>query len=179
MRASSLAVPLAFLLLVPTLARAADPPGRVGRLSYIEGTVSLHLADQGDWSPATLNYPVTTGQSFWADENSRAEIQIGPAELRLDQTSQLDVSNLDDRSIDVRLDQGVLNLDLEQMPPGEVSVTTPRGRVIVNEPGRYDIDAGQPSGDRLSDQVQVSVFAGTARFESDRGAIISLPAKRR
>src|SRR5712692_3563982 len=29
-----------------------DPPGRVGRLSYIDGVVSFHTADQNRWSPA-------------------------------------------------------------------------------------------------------------------------------
>ena len=171
MRRAYLALPLSLLLLTP--AYAADPPARVGRLSYAEGTVSFHPPGQGqgDWAPATVNYPVTTGESFWTDENSRAEIEIGPAELRLDQASELDIRRLDDGSTDLQLDQGVLNLHLAQMPAGEISITTPRGRVAITAPGNYDIDAGQPDDGRPSDQMRISVFAGAAKVESERGAI--------
>ena len=171
MRDAYLALPLSLLLLTP--AYAADPPARVGRLSYAEGTVSFHPPGQGqdDWAPATVNYPVTTGEFFWTDANSRAEIEIGPAELRLDQASELDIRRLDDRSTDLQLDQGVLNLHLAQMPAGEISITTPRGRVAITAPADYDIDAGQPDNGRPSDQMQVSVFAGAAKVESERGAI--------
>jgi len=52
----------------------ADPPGRVGRLSYMEGTVSFHTGDQDQWSAAVLNYPVTSGTAFWTEPEARAEI---------------------------------------------------------------------------------------------------------
>jgi hypothetical protein len=153
-------------------ASAEDPPGRVGRLSYIEGTVSLYLADQTNWFPATLNYPVTSGESFWTEPNARAEIQIGPIELRLDQTSELEVLRLDDTTIEVRLDQGTLYLHLWQMPQGGISVLTPRGRVVLTALGSYDIDAGRPIGDMPADRVQVTVLEGEARFEGEPGAIV-------
>ncbi len=172
MRRALLALPLSLLFLTPALANAADPPARVGRLSTIDGTVSFHPAgQQGDWSPATVNYPVTSGESFWTNANARAAIEIGPAELRLDQATQLDVSRLDDRSTDLQLDQGVLNLHLAQMPTGEITITTPRGRVLITAPGDYDIDAGQPNNNQPSDQMQVAVFNGAAKFEGDRGAV--------
>ena len=174
MRRTYLALPLSLLLLAPAdAANAADPPARVGRLSYAEGTVSFHPPGQGqgDWAPATVNYPVTTGESFWTDANARAEIEIGPAELRLDQASELDIALLDDRSTALQLDQGVLNLHLAQMTAGEITVTTPRGRVTIAAPGDYDIDAGQPDNGQPSDQMQVSVFAGAARVEGERGTI--------
>jgi hypothetical protein len=181
MRRAHLALPLSLLLLTPVYAaNAADPPSRVGRLSYVDGTVSFHPAgqpngQQGDWSPATVNYPVTTGESFWTDANARAAIEIGPAELRLDQASELDVTRLDNRSTELQLDQGVLNLHLTQMPSGEITVTTPRGRVLITAPGDYDIDAGQPDNDQPSDQLQVSVFNGAAKFQGDHGAV-DIPA---
>ncbi len=174
MRRPYLALPFSLLLLTPAYAaHAADPPARVGRLSYADGKVSFHPPGQGqgNWAPATVNYPVTTGESFWTDANSRAEIEIGPAELRLDQASELDIKRLDDRSTELQLDQGVLNLHVAQMPAGEISITTPRGRVAITAPGDYDIDAGQPANGEPSDQMQVSVFAGAARVETERGAI--------
>ncbi|HEY1503989.1 MAG TPA: DUF6600 domain-containing protein [Stellaceae bacterium] len=172
MRRVLLALPVSLLLLTPVLANAADPPARVGRLSYIDGTVSFHPAgQQGDWSPATVNYPVTTGESFWTDANARAAVEIGPAELRLDQASELDVTRLDDSATDLQLDQGALNLHLAQAAPGGITITTPSGRILVTTPGDYDINTGQPDNDQPSGQVVVSVFNGAAKFESDRGAV--------
>jgi len=164
---------LAFTLLILSVgvASAQDPPGRVGRLGYIEGTVSFRLGDKADWAPATVNYPVTSGQSFWTEPNAKAEIQIGPAEVRLDQASQLDVVRLDDTTIELRLEQGVLNLHLWQMPGGGISVLTPRGRVVLTVLGSYDIDVGRPSGDVPADRVQVTVLEGAARFEGEHGAV--------
>lgn len=72
--ASKLAIIAGLALLGSTAAALADPPARVGRLSDIEGVVSFHTADQTDWSPATLNYPVTGGTSFWTEPNARGEI---------------------------------------------------------------------------------------------------------
>ena len=51
---------------------AVDPPARVGRLSYINGTVSFHTLDADEWEAAVVNYPVTEGLSFWTEPGSRA-----------------------------------------------------------------------------------------------------------
>src|SRR5579883_1232898 len=54
----------------PPLPGGGDPPSRVGRLARLTGTVSFHTADQDSWSPATANYPVTTGNSFWTEPSA-------------------------------------------------------------------------------------------------------------
>src|ERR1700760_333877 len=88
----------------------ADPPGRVGRLSYVDGTVSSHTASQDQWSAAALNMPVTTGDSFWTEPNARGEIQVGPMEVRMDHSTEIDVGALDDRSTRLEIPQGVVNV---------------------------------------------------------------------
>ncbi len=142
-----IAVTAAILIGTGATALAADPPGRVGRLSDIEGTVSFHTADQTDWSPATLNYPVTTGTSFWTEPNAKAEIQIGAAEVRLDQGTWTDVTALDDNATQIRVNQGVVNVHVHVLPPGGIAVLTPMGQIDLIQPGSYDINAGQPAGD--------------------------------
>src|SRR4029077_2117752 len=42
-------------------APSADPPGRVGRLAFVQGTVSFHDNEQTDWAPAVANRPLTSG----------------------------------------------------------------------------------------------------------------------
>ena len=156
---------VALLSLAGVAAAAADPPARVGRLGFIDGTVSYHTYNQSQWSPATLNYPVTTGDSFYTDTNSYAVIEVGAASLRLDQQTAADVARLDDQATQIELDQGAINLHLWSLPPGGVSVLTPLGQVDLVAPGIYDINAGQPDGDAPPSQVQVTVLQGSAHLD--------------
>ena len=76
----------------------ADPPGRVGRLSAVEGTASMRVGGDGDdWSIAPLNAPVTSGNDFWVQPDNRAEIRVGPTALRLDGGTELRIVRLDAR----------------------------------------------------------------------------------
>ena len=49
-----------------------DPPTRVARLGYMEGSVSFQPAGETDWVQAVPNRPMTTGDKLWADKDSRA-----------------------------------------------------------------------------------------------------------
>ena len=60
-----------------------DPPARVARLGYMEGSVSFQPAGEDDWVGAVPNRPMTTGDKLWADQDSRAEVQLGSAVIRL------------------------------------------------------------------------------------------------
>jgi hypothetical protein len=61
-----------------------DPPGRVARIRYLQGSVSFEPAGESDWVAAVTNRPMTIGDQIWADASSRAEIQIGSATIRMD-----------------------------------------------------------------------------------------------
>ena len=154
-----------------------DPPGRVGRLSYIDGVVSFHTAEQEQWSPATLNYPVVAGESFWTEPQARAEIQVGPAEFRLDEATALDIVALDDGRTHLGLAQGTINVHLRQVPPGGVEVLTTQGTISLVEPGSYHIEAGQPTSGRPADRMAVTVLEGRARVSGPRRAIDVLPGE--
>ncbi|HKW54129.1 MAG TPA: DUF6600 domain-containing protein, partial [Stellaceae bacterium] len=155
----------------------ADPPGRVGRLSYIDGTVSFHTADQTEWAPATLNYPVVAGESFWTEPQARAEIQVGPAEFRLDESTALDVVALDDAHTRLGLSQGTVNLHLRTATPGGVEVLTPQGTVTLTDAGSYHIEAGAPVSGGVPDRMAVTVLEGRAQVSGPRRAIDVLPGE--
>src|SRR4051812_26119075 len=61
--------------------QAQDPPGRVGRLNYSQGSISFRPAGEDEWVTAVPNRPMVTGDDLWADENSRAEVHVGSAAL--------------------------------------------------------------------------------------------------
>lgn len=164
----------ALLLLAPPLAAQslADPPGRVGRLSYVEGTVSLHAPGQDQWSQAVVNYPVTTGDGFWTEPQSRAEIQVGAVEMRLDQVTEADVVRLDDAATLLRVDQGTIEVHVIAMPPGGVAVLTPLGQVDLLTPGSYHVETSQPGPDNAPpNQMIVSVLQGRARVAGPRSSL--------
>ena len=85
-----------------------DPPGRVARLNYSQGSVSFQPAGEGDWVTAVPNRPMVTGDNLWADENSRAEAHIGSTALRLGAKSGITFLNIDDRTVQIRVAQGSL-----------------------------------------------------------------------
>jgi hypothetical protein len=171
-------VTLAVLLLVGgTLSALADPPGRVGRLSYMDGTVSFHAGDQDQWSAAVLNYPVTSGTAFWTEPESRAEIQIGGAEVRLDQSTELEIVRLDDEATQLHVGQGVVNVHLRAAPPGGIHVVTPHSEADLLVAGSYRIDAGVARGDALPEQVQIVVLEGEARIEEPRASLDIQPGE--
>src|SRR5437763_4255042 len=101
---------LAFLLglfmLTAPLARAdedKDPPTRVARISYTDGSVSLQPGGQGDWGSAAKNRPMTIGDKLWVEKDSRAELQTGEAAFHLGSMTAFSFLNLDEGTTQVRL----------------------------------------------------------------------------
>src|SRR5260370_37951485 len=66
-----------------------EPPGRVGRLAFTDGTVSLHDNEQSAWAPAVINTPLSTGDSLWTEPNARSEISLSGTRIRMAATTQL------------------------------------------------------------------------------------------
>src|ERR1700693_4256436 len=60
-----------------------DPPSRVARLGYMQGSVSFQPAGESEWVEAAQNRPLTTGDRLWADQGSRAELSLGSAVIDL------------------------------------------------------------------------------------------------
>ena len=77
----------------------ADPPGRVGRLSDIDGQVWLYSPDQGEWVTAPRNRPLTNGDRLSTDTGARAEVRIGSTTVRLDSGTELEVLRIDDERV--------------------------------------------------------------------------------
>ena len=119
-----------------------DPPSRVARLNFLEGSVSFQAAGHDDWAAATPNYPLTVGDHLWADERSRAELHVGSTAIRMDAHTAIAFLNLDDRMTQVRLSDGSINISIRYLDENEsYEVDTPNGAVTLLRPGRYRIDA--------------------------------------
>ncbi|HWC19680.1 MAG TPA: FecR domain-containing protein, partial [Terriglobales bacterium] len=138
------------------MAFAGDPPSRVARLKYISGDVSMQPGGVDDWAAATINRPMTTADRLWADRDSRAELHLGSAAIRIDSESSLTLSNLTDNTVQLELDEGTLNLQVARMFNGEIyEVDTPNAAFTVLKPGNYRFDV-----DSSGDSSVVTVWKG-------------------
>src|SRR6267378_1675998 len=143
---SLIAVALAVTFLWPPRAAADDddPPTRVARLSQAEGSVSFEPAGTEDWVTAVVNRPLTTGDKLWADQNSRAELHLGSASIRLGASTGFSFLNLDDRTAQLQLTEGTLRIRIRRLSRDEIfEVDTPNLAFNASRPGIYRINVNQ------------------------------------
>jgi hypothetical protein len=139
--ATLLIAALVLIIAVPVF--AGDPPDRVMRLKYMSGQVSFQPGGVDDWVAATMNRPLTTADRVWTDKESRAELKLAAAALRMDSETSMTISNLSDNTVQIELDQGVLNVHVRRMAGGEIyEVDTPNVAFTLLKPGdyRFEVD---------------------------------------
>ncbi len=133
-----------------------DPPSRVARLNYMEGSVSFQPGGENDWVTAELNRPLVTGDNLWADENSRAELHIGSTALRLGSKTGITLLEVSDQVAQIRLVQGSLIVNVRRVDDENAyEIDTPNVAFVVTQPGDYRMDV-DPDGN----QTEVTVWRG-------------------
>jgi len=165
-----------FLLFLSATALWAedDPPGRVARVQYVSGSVSVQPQGTGDWVAASQNRPLTATDNIWTDKNSRAELSVGTAFLRMDSESSVTFTTLNDGTIQVQLHQGTLALHLRKLYDGEIyEIDTPNMAFTVQKSGDYRFDVNPES-----DTSSVTVFKGKGDATGD-GPSVRVEAKER
>ena len=164
------------LLTAPLLGwaqQAADPPGRVAYVSAQEGTAQIAPDGRGQWMPAALNWPVTTGTRLASGIGSRTELHGGWTTLRLHGQSNLEVTQLDDDTLQVALTEGSLSARVRALQPGErVELDTPQLALVAEQPGEYRIDVDPREG-----TTRVTVHAGSAIVYGESGQSSRLDAR--
>jgi hypothetical protein len=127
--------------------QAPDPPGRVGRLQYMSGQISVQPEGTGDWVEGSANRPLTNADNVWADKESRAELNVGNGLMRIDSETSLTLTNIDNNAVQVSLHQGALNVHVRRFDGGEVwEIDTPNLAFTLTKPGDYRFDV-DPNGD--------------------------------
>src|SRR5229473_2152376 len=185
---SLIAFTLAVAIFVPQRAAADqdDPPGRIARLSLAEGSVSFEPAGTDDWVTAVVNRPLTTGDKLWADHDSRAELHLGSASIRLGANTGFSFLNLDDNTVQLQLTEGTLRIRVRHLYRDEVfEVDTPNLAFTALRPGIYRINVndagdttvvvvrqgeGEVTGGGQSYSVhsdETGIFSGTDQLNAD------------
>jgi hypothetical protein len=185
---SLLSIALAVALFAPQRAAADDddPPSRVARLSYAHGTVSFNPAGTDDWVSAVVNRPMTTGDKLWTDNGSRAELHLGSAAIRLSSNTGFSFLNLDDRTTQIRVTEGTINVRVRRLESDEdFEVDTPNLAFSILRAGNYKINVNE-AGDATIVDVrdgegevtgggsaytvhprEVGTFSGTDQLDAD------------
>ena len=139
-----------------------DPPTRAARLSYIEGSASLQPAGVDDWNAAPLNQPLTVGDALWIDRGSHAELDLGSAVVRLDQSSSVTVLDFSDQALQLRLNAGTMDITVSGLDAGaSFEIDAPNAAVALLRPGEYRL------GIDNAGNTSVAIRNGQARVISD------------
>src|SRR3984885_5704128 len=148
------------LLTLPMMSAAwaddSDPPGRVARLGYAQGQVSIQPAGADDWAAVDVNRPIATGDKLWADVDSRAELSIGSAVVRINSASAFSFLNLDDHAAQMQLTAGTVSIHVRSMSD-TLEVDTPNVAVALLAPGDYRLEVSE-----AGDATTVKLASGTA-----------------
>ena len=93
------------------------PPDRVGRLSLVSGSVSVRASEE--WLDAVLNFPVAAAASVRTGAQARAEIEIGADTIDLAPESEIEITKMDDRAIQIAVIGGRIGFALRRLGDGE------------------------------------------------------------
>ena len=132
----------------------ADPPTRAARLSSVDGDVSLQTPGSDSWSAPTPNYTVSTGDRLATRGSGRAELDLGNAAMRLDDSADVTVTNLTDHFTQLGVDQGDFDASLYQYDPSDsVEIDTPNGALMPTAAGTYLVSV-DPNGNATTVRVE-------------------------
>ena len=139
----------------------ADPPARVGRVSFLSGTVAFFADPDEGWRPAVINFPVTSENSIWTERNARSEVQIGATAIGVDQDTVLDFQRVTDAATLAYLQRGAMSVRMHDADARDVyRIATPQAQFTLSANGVYRIEADDGSG-----ETSITVFQGRARAD--------------
>ncbi|HTQ60248.1 MAG TPA: DUF6600 domain-containing protein [Candidatus Solibacter sp.] len=151
-----------------------DPPTRVARISYLDGSVSIQPGGSGDWGSAALNRPMTIGDKLWTDKDSRAELQTGVVSIHLGSMTALSFLNLDQATTQIRIAEGSMNFRVKEIREGDVfEVDTPNAAFMVKQAGAFRIDVNENG-----DSTGITVIRGEGQVTAS-GKTYDLAADQR
>ena len=162
MKTALLQLVLLFTLALAGSLALADPPARVGSIAYLQGEVEFRPAYDAEAAPALQNWPLTSHNVITTGPGARAELRVGSTALRLDGDSELEIAELDEQTLHLRLLGGSLNARVRN--PDLVAgfeLNTAQGSLTLTAPSQLHVDAGRSPGTTV-----ISLFSGAARFDS-------------
>ena len=129
------------LMTMDARAQDDDPPAQAGRLSIVNGSVSIQPAGGQDWSQASLNYPIGPGDRIFTDADGRAEIEVGRTYVRIGPNSDVTFVDFSSDAITFGAAQGALHVRSRGLWEGQsLYVQTPSGTSAATGPADFRVD---------------------------------------
>ncbi|HEX3868289.1 MAG TPA: DUF6600 domain-containing protein, partial [Gemmatimonadaceae bacterium] len=126
---------------------SGDPPGRVARLSALDGAVSFQAQGSDSWAQPSLNYTVTTGDRLYAPAGARAELDVGASAVRVGDGADMTVTNLTDHFAQFGLASGTMRTSIYRWVPSDsVELDTPNGALLPLTAGSYRVSVDPTAG---------------------------------
>ena len=155
------------LLLLATAALAivasawgTQPPVIVGRIVAVTGNVRYFDDFSGEWRPVGLNQIVAQGEHLNSDSHSRLALRIGSTSVWLDEQADLQMGQVGDDALLLRLRRGSLAMRLRAGDlAAQTRIQTREGWVTPESEGLFRVDQRLQS-------TRVLALQGRLRFES-------------
>ena len=155
------------LMAAPWLATSAlaqdDPPGRIARLAATQGAVSWYDHEQGQWTEAERNRPLTSGDRLSTGAAATAELRVGSTVLRLSEACEIELMRIDDERIVLQLHRGSLALNVRAREVAvEIDLVTAEAMLRPLRSGLYRLD-------RIDDTTHATALRGALRVDERDG----------
>ena len=156
-------------------APAGDPPGRIASIDVMQGTAHTQGPYDAEAQVADPSLPLTTGDRIWTDAASRLELNTGAASIRLGASTDVDFTQLDDVTAQVRLTQGTLAISVRDVANGErYEIDTPNLALVLTQPGQWRVDVDASQG-----ITRVAARQGTATLYGENAEAQAMAAPER
>ena len=143
-----------------------NPPERMARVQYMSGQVSVAPCEGNDWVAAALNQPLQPPICIWADKDSRAELNVGYAFIRMGAETSVSLNTVNRGTVQFRVNQGVSSLSVRYLFPGEIyEIDTPNTTLTLMKAGVYRVNV-LPDQDQTLVTVRKGSIAATGQGPS-------------
>ncbi len=147
-----------------------NPNGRIARLSFAQGGVTLLGTGETTSAPATLNRPIAPGDELSTAGDGRAEVELGAAAVRVGSNTAFKFVDLEERALRMQLNSGIANVRVRDLGENDsVEVETPQGVMSVLRPGNYRLEVNPAGGTTI---VKVSSGALEARGDAGESFVV-------
>lgn len=161
-----------FLALTPLSLKAQEQSKssvRIVRLSFVEGTVTMHQPGVDGWAKAFINSPIQQGFQIATPDNSFAEIEFeNGSTARLGEGTELDFTELslasDGSKVNrMSLTQGYATFSVTPDHEDIYEIKTPQGTFTADGKSTFRVDLNQ-------NDERLEVFKGSVQVQSSYGS---------
>lgn len=150
----------------PPPQRYPPAPARAARVQYISGQASYARCDTDQWAAVALNQTLAANTCVWTDKNSRAELNLGFAYIRMNSETSISLLSVNPSSVQLKVNQGSVSVSIGRLRGGEIyEIDAPNATLTAMKSGLYRVDVF-PNEDQTWVTVRRGLLAATGSGRS-------------